>query len=178
MEGYQFFNKGKLKELKLTISTKGDVKKSFGSGCETGCDYNANWTIRISYFGTMHKETTTDNKLIKYVPKEEYLERIYSIRLNSKQPVSFSRIIFPNKFSKSQGYAIGHGIDSSGRITAGAGTSFETYLDRYGLEYTIFEKVNYTVREVEKGDRRKGDLMSIEYSIPDKIEATMFEEQK
>lgn len=178
LKGYQFFNKGKLKELKLTLSTREDVKKNFGSDCENGCDYDNNWKITISYFGTMHKEITVDNKRIKYVPKADYLERIYSICLIPKQRISFSQVVFPSKFRKYKSFSIGDSFDSRGRLTAAIGTSYETYLDRYGLSFIIFEKVSYTVGEVEKNDRLKGDLISIEYSIPEKIEETMFVEQK
>ncbi len=45
IKGYEFFNKGKLKNLKLSVWTKEDVKSIFGNSCETSCDYDENWKI-------------------------------------------------------------------------------------------------------------------------------------
>ncbi|HMS41797.1 MAG TPA: hypothetical protein PKE69_16315, partial [Pyrinomonadaceae bacterium] len=64
LEGYKFFDKGKLKGLKLTVSTKEDVIKIFGSDCESGCDYDEIWKIDFSYFGLISKETTINDKKI------------------------------------------------------------------------------------------------------------------
>ncbi len=178
LEGYKFFNKGKLKDLKLTVSTKEDVKKSFGSDCENGCDFDDMWKINFSYFGSMYKETTVDNKKIKLVPKEELIGKIYSIRLMPKQKISFNKVVFPSRFSNSETSPICHGFDSSGLLSSAVSISYESYEDRYGLKYLIFENVNYTVGKVEKDNRAKGDLISIEYAIPDKIEEMMFIEQK
>jgi hypothetical protein len=44
------------------------------------------------------------------------------------------------------------------------------------LEYAVLDN-GYTVSDAEKSDLRKGDLMFIKYSIPDKIEKTMFVEE-
>jgi len=62
LKAFRFFNQGKLKGLQLTVSTRENVKKNFGSDCETSCDYDDNWKIDFSYFGTMTKEVTVDNK--------------------------------------------------------------------------------------------------------------------
>lgn len=177
LQGYNFFDKGKLKGLKVTVSTREDVKKNFGSDCESGCDYNNDWSVNFSYFGTMTKEITVDEKKIKYVPKEEYVGKVYSIRLIPKKRVSFSQIIFSNKFSHGNGFSVGDGFDSKGNFTGAAGTSYDSYEDRYGLEYTIFQ-TGYTVGTAEKSKHSKGNLIEIEYSIPHQFEETMFIEQK
>lgn len=177
LQGYNFFDKGKLKGLKVTVSTREDVKKNFGSDCESGCDYNNEWSVDFSYFGTMTKEMTVNEKKTKYVPKEEYVGKVYSIRLIPKKRVSFSQITFSNKFSQSNGFSVGDGFDSEGNLTAAAGTSYDSYKDRYGLEYTIFE-TGYTVGTAKKSEHSKGNLIEIEYSIPNQIEETMFVEQK
>lgn len=178
LKNYRFFNKGKLEGLKLTISTKEDVTKNFGSDCESECDYDEDWKIHINYFGSMHKKVTVENKEVKYVPKEEYLGKIYSIGLRPKKPVSFSNIKFPIKFSESFGSAIGHNYGIGGGKFGAVHISHKNYIDRYGLEYTIFEKIDYTVGEIEKNNSRKGDLTAIRYEIPDKIEEAMFVEEK
>ncbi len=177
LEGYKLFDKGKLKGLKLTVSTREDVKKNFGSDCENSCEYNDKWKIDFSYFGSITKETTIDNKRIKYVPKEELIGKIASIRLIPKQQLSFSRVSFPSKFSQLYGFAVGDDFDSEGRLTSAVGTSYKTYLDRYGLKYEVYES-GYTVGNAEKDNRRKGSLIMIEYSIPEMIEETMFVEQQ
>ncbi len=178
LQGYNFFDKGKLKGLKVTVSTKEDVKKNFGSDCESGCHHNNDWTISFSYFGSMYKETTVNDKKIKYVPKEEYIGKVYSIRLIPKKRISFSQITFSNKFSQGNGFSVGDSFDSEGNLTGAVGTSYYAYEDRYGLEYTIFEKTSYTVGTAKKSKHSKGNLIEIEYSIPSQIEEIMFVEQQ
>ena len=178
LKGFRFFDKGRLRGLKLTVSTKDDVKRNFGADCASTCDYDENWQVNFTFFGNISKESTVDNKKIRYVPKEEYVKTLYSITLTPKRRISFSQIIFGSKFNRSDGFAIGDGFDTDGRLTSAVGIQYKTYQDRYGLIYTIFQKVGYTVGEVEKDDRREGDLTSIEYTIPDQLEAAMFAEQK
>lgn len=177
LQGYSFFGKGKLKGLEVTVSTREDVKKNFGSDCESGCDYNNDWSVDFSYFGTMTKEITVDEKKIEYVPKEEYIGKVYSIRLIPKKPVSFSQITFSNKFNHGNGFSVGDGFDSKGNFTGAAGTSYDSYEDRYGLEYTIFQS-GYTIGTAEKTKHSKGNLIEIKYSILNHFEETMFIEQK
>lgn len=177
LEGYKFFDKDKLKGLKLTVSTREDVKNNFGSDCDSGCDYDEKWKVRFDYFGTITKETTVDNKRIKFVPKEELIGKIYSIQFIPKQRLVFNRIAFPSQFSNLSSFSVGHDYSSEGRMTSAVGTSYNTYVDRYGLKYEIYEG-GYTVGDVEKDERRKGDLILIEYSIPDKLEETMFVEEQ
>lgn len=177
LEGYKFFDRDKLKGLKLTVSTREEVQMNLGTDCESGCDYNENWTVRFDYFGTITKETTIDNKRVKYVPKAELVGKIYSITFIPKRRLSFDRAVFPSQFSRLDGFSVGHNYSTEGRMSAAVGTSYKTYLDRYGLRYEIFED-GYTVGTAEKSDQRKGDLILIEYSIPDKTEATMFIEEK
>lgn len=177
LQGYKFFDKGKLKEIEVTVSTKEDVKKNFGSDCESGCDYNNDWSIDFSYFGSTYKKTIINDKTIKLVPKEEYVGKISSISLIPKNRVSFSRIIFSNKFSQSYGFAVGDNFDLEG-FKGAVGTSYHTYEDRYGLKYTVFEKTNYVVGEATKSEYSKGNLTQIKYSIPSQIEETMFVEQQ
>ena len=176
LQGYNFFDKGKLKGLKVTVSTKEDVTKNFGSDCESGCDYNDDWSVNFSYFGTITKETTINDKKIKYVPKEELIGKIYSIRLIPKKRVSFSRVIFSDKFSQSYGFSVGDNFDSEG-FKGAVSTSYYSYEDRYGLEYTVFKETSYVVGEAKKSQYSKGNLTGIEYSIPNQIEETMFVEQ-
>ena len=177
LQGYKFFDKDKLKGLKVTVSTKEDVKRSFGSDCESGCDYNNDWSVNFSYFGTMTKETTINDKKTKYVPKEEYVGKVYSIRLIPKKHISFSQVAFSNKFNQGYGFAVGDNFNSEG-FKGAVGTSYHNYEDRYGLKYTVFEKTSYVVGEAKKSEYSKGNLTEIEYLIPNQIEETLFVEQK
>ncbi|MEJ7849702.1 MAG: hypothetical protein WKF92_16580 [Pyrinomonadaceae bacterium] len=43
--GFEFFDKGKLKRLKLTVSTRDEVKNKFGFDCGSACQYDRNWVV-------------------------------------------------------------------------------------------------------------------------------------
>jgi hypothetical protein len=158
------------------ISTKEDVAKIFGSDCDRRCDYDENWQINFEYFGSITKEETVDDKRIKYVPRKDLIGTIYSFTLIPKQNIPFGKISFPTKFRQSSGFSVGDSMGEDGRLTSAVGTSYKTYFDRYGLEYTVYRS-GYTVGKAEKETRREGDLMLIEYKIPAKIEKTTFVEE-
>lgn len=171
LEGYQFFGKGRLEALSLTVSTKEDVKQAFGEQCETSCDYDPNWRIHFNYFGNLTKEITVINVSKKYVSDAQYKGKLYSIRLTPKRKVLFDKIIFPSQFKKAGSYSAGH--DGMG---GGTNSSHEIYTDSYGLEYTILDQIDLTTKK--NLSWRKGELTSIGYTIPDKLEEKMFIEQK
>lgn len=79
-----------MSNLKLTVSTKEDVKNVFGSDCDGGCDYDAIWKIDFNYFGGITIEKTVDNKKIKYVHKKDLIGKISSISFTPKQSIPFS----------------------------------------------------------------------------------------
>lgn len=62
LPGYEFFRKGKLKDIRLGISTSDDMKKIFGETCEEICDYDDNWRVWVKYFEktTTMSETSSD----------------------------------------------------------------------------------------------------------------------
>ncbi len=177
LEGYNFFDRGKLRGLKLMVSTKEDVTKIFGSDCDSDCDYDDNWKINFNYFGGISKEKTVGDRRIRFVPKKELVGKIYSISITPKQRLPFDRVVFPIQFKRLANFSVGHNFKPDGRMSKAVGTSYKTYLDRYGLRYAIYQD-GYTIGDVEKSDRRKGDLMFIEYAIPDKIEETTFVEEQ
>jgi hypothetical protein len=171
LEGYRFFDRGKLKGIRLTISTREDVKNSFGADCESVCDYNQNWEVRFTYFNDFHRETTVKDKRVKIVSKEEYADKLYSITLSPKSEILFDKVIFPPKFKKSTVYTAAH-YGSGG----GTNSTHDIYTDRFGLKYSVLVRISLTT--IKNLKWRKGELTSIEYTIPDKLEEKMFAEQK
>jgi hypothetical protein len=177
LEGYKFFDRGRLKDIKLTISTREDIRRAFGTDCESSCDYDENWRIYFTFFDNPKIITSGDKKPIKYVPDAKYDGKLYSIRMIPKATVLFNKIVFPSKFSKSDGMAMGCGWNASGSFSS-VHTAYNRYSDRYGLEYTVFNEITFTLGDVKPEPRRKGELMSIEYVIPYKLEEEMFVEKK
>ena len=49
LKGFEFYNEGKLKSLKIGVSTKADVVKIFGEKCAITCDYDEKWVIEFDY---------------------------------------------------------------------------------------------------------------------------------
>lgn len=172
LKGYEFFSKGKLKDLKLGISTIKDVEKIFGKKCESLCDYDEKWNISFTYFKNITKESSVDDKKIKYIPDSKYLNTLYSISLYPKKRISFNNFNFPSTFKQSSEFAVGHDFDLKA-----VGSSYEVFQDAYGLSYTIYEKLEYSTKKVETKSK-KGDLISIDYEIPTELEDTLFVEQK
>ncbi|MCW5959963.1 MAG: hypothetical protein KIS76_07355 [Pyrinomonadaceae bacterium] len=172
LEGYKFFNEGKLRGLKLGISTKNNVKEIFGKDCEDICVYDDTWTVVVTYFKDISKEITENGIKKKLIAEPQSVNKIYSVKLVPRNRISFTEVKFPDEFYKGQSISFGH--DFSGNA---ASISTDVYTDSYGLKYNIFDKENYSTFE-EKDNRRHGDLMSIEYTIPNNLEEKFFIEQK
>ena len=130
LKGYKLFNKGKLQGLKLTISTRNDVKKNFGENCDSLCDLDEKWRVYFRYFDNTSFEKEVNNVKTKMVSKEEYIGKLYSITLKPKAAILFDKVVFPTSFDKSNGFSASH--DGMG---GGTNSSYFEYEDRYGLEY-------------------------------------------
>jgi hypothetical protein len=168
LKGYRFFNVGKLKGLKLTISSRDDVKRNFGD-CFDRCSWDENWEIYFSYFGDVTFEKTVDDRRVKYEARPELVGKLSSISLRPKSTILFSNVIFPSQFQKQNRYAAAH--DGKG---GGTNTSYFEYLDRYGLEYSVLDRISLTT--VKDLKWTSGELMRINYTIPEKLEEKMFVE--
>ncbi len=156
LNGYKFFGKGKLKGLQLGVSTKEDVERAFGKSCESWCKYNRSWNVSFNYFDF---ESIEKDK-IKFVPKQEFYEKLYSITLTPQNRIPFEKILFPKLFSRGDG-------GGDGYLESGYSSSEEkVYEDNNGLIYKICEK-SFPIL------CKKGDLAAIIYTIPDKVEAEM-----
>ena len=172
LDEYKFFAEGKLKGLKLGISTKDDIKKIFGKDCEDICEYDANWRVVFTYFENISKEITENGIKKKIVADAQSADKIYSVKLVPKNRISLTDVKFPEVFYKGRSVAFGH--DFSGNA---AGISSDVYTDSYGLKYWIFDAETYSTFK-EKDNRQNGDLISIEYTIPNNLEDKMFVEKQ
>lgn len=179
LEGYQFFNKGKLNKLRIGVSAKENVEATFGAICKEFCNYDSDWKIRFEYFDekTLITSYYSDGKgnktgIKKFAPLPEYHGKIRSVKLISQETVSFSKVAFSDKFYKFSSVAFGHDFDGNA-----AHVAFDSYTDSYGLKYTVFDKITFSTLK-DTDERQNGDLISIEYTIPRDLEDKMFVEQK
>jgi hypothetical protein len=183
MPGYEFFKKGKLKSIRRGISTKEDMRTIFGDTCESTCDYDENWKIYADYhddrveFSRTSGETNESKTETEYIPRPEFVDKLQSLRLTPKERISFLKVLFPGTFGKSERFAIGDDWDENG-FAGAVHTTSTIYADGYGLEYSVFGAETFNnlrdkCPEV-KEPVRKGDLISIEYSIPDSFEDLIF----
>jgi len=165
LKGYEFFAKGKLKDLKLGISTPKDIKDNFGENCENSCEYDENWMITFDFF-SKNQTIEIGGKIL--TPKEDFHEKLYSVALVPRKNISFRKTKFPKYFSLI-GYGGGGGCpDGDGECSW---REDKLYKDEYGLIYSICEKSF-------PNKCKKGDLSAIIYSIPDTLEAKIFTEEK
>ena len=98
LQGFEFFGKGKLKGLKLGVSTKETVKSIFGEECEYFCDYDKDWTVTFSYYDIdlMKEEADENGKKTVYYIDSKYLYKLRSIELRPKKQISLAEVCFPN----------------------------------------------------------------------------------
>jgi hypothetical protein len=183
MPGYEFFKKGKLKPIRLGISTKDDMRRIFGDTCEATCDYDENWKIYADYYDDRVEFTRTNGDTkeseteTEYIPRPEFVDKLETLRLTAKKRISLLNVLFPRTFGKSESYAIGDAWDENG-FGGAVHTTSTVYADGYGLEYRIFGAETFNNLRNKgpevKDPVRKGDLTSIEYSIPDSFELVIF----
>ena len=137
LEGYEFFKKGKLNNVRLGISTKADVESIFGSDCKKPCDYDSNWTIAFDYIGeslTIVKNFNRPDEK-NYIPKKEAVGKIISVSLRPKKRISFENVVFSAQFKKYSYLETGYG-----RSEGKDGVWVDFYGDIYGLQYLVFDK--------------------------------------
>ncbi len=173
LKGYGFFRSGKIKELRLGISTKEDVEKIFGESCDENCSYNPNWDINFNYLKADSCFTSQTGKAPKqtFCPDKKFVGKLSSVELKPKKTISFGKI----SFSNFGGYGAGGSIAEDGQ---GGGTSifYHSFSDGNGLTYNIFDNVDST--EKNSTNMKKGDLFSIKYEFSDKLSKKIFIKQK
>ena len=187
MPGYEFFKKGKLKPIRLAISTKSDMRRIFGDTCESTCDYDEDWEIYAEYyddrveFSRTSGDTDETRIETEYEPRPEFVGILESLRLTPKRRISFLKTLFPRTFGNSEEYSIGDAWDENG-FGGAVHTTSTVYADGFGLAYRVFgaETFNNLRNKSPKTKEpvRKGDLISIEYSVPDSFEDKIFATRK
>lgn len=177
LKGYEFFGKGKLKELKPGVSTKEDVKRIFGENCEASCDYDADWVVHFKFFENnwIKEDTDAKGKKTVYNLDPKYIGLLRRIEMRPKKRISFANFSFPNPFQRFLRSEINKEPDSkkSKMVT------YELFQDSDGLVYELFSGVDYDQIKA-KGERfyNKKDLYSVIYNIPEEQEKTMYKLQK
>lgn len=173
LKGYGFFRGGKLRVLRLGVSTKEDVERIFGENCDENCSYNSNWNINFNYLKADSCFTSQTGKASKqtFCPDKNFVGKLSSVELKPKKIISFAKTSFTN-FG---GYGAGGSISEDGQ---GRGTSifYTSFSDGYGLTYSVFDDVD----SIEKNptNMKKDDLLSIKYEPSDKLNKKIFINQK
>lgn len=168
LKGYEFFGKGKLKALKLGVSTKEDTKKIFGQECEYVCKYDENWFVNFDF---IDENTTKEIGKKKFIPRQEFFGKLYSITLQSKEDVSFLKIKFPRVFAFSYSGGATVSENETGLNSSHTWYKGKIYEDSNGLSYDI-------CLQSFPDKCEKGELLAIEYTIPKKSETKLFILQK
>ena len=161
LKGYEFFGKGKLKNIKLGVSTKKDVKKIFGKDCEKYCDYDENFKIKFEYLAALDDCMTTEDIRDRLMcPQSKFVGTLSSITLEPKQYQTLKDLP-TSKFNKFSG---GSSIEKG----SGVSSSYTSFTDKYGLRYSINNELS------EKGVLYsqyppfvQGKLHSIKYIFTD-----------
>ncbi|CAN5277491.1 hypothetical protein BH20ACI1_BH20ACI1_21400 [soil metagenome] len=173
LKGYEFFGKGKLKSLKIGVSTVEDVKNALGETCESVCDYDENWTVNFDFFENNWIKTDTDPKGVKTVQylDQKFLGKLRKIELRPKKKISFRNVVFPSAFSKLSRSE----ITKNPQQTISKMVTYELFQDSYGLTYELFgaKDVDNT-KTREKSLYNKGDLYSVLYNVSKEQEKEMY----
>lgn len=152
LEGFEFYNQGKLKNIELKVTTRNQVKAIFDDDCEIRCSYNDDWEMSFFfYFEGCKKEKLSDGFKYTYTVSPQFVDKLFAITLHPKKPVSFKDISFSNKFEKYIDTMIHSGIE------------LRKYSDSKGLLYSIFNE-----------GRIKDNLRYIQYTIPENLEKDVF----
>jgi hypothetical protein len=157
LEGYEFFGKGKLNELKLGSSKKADVEKTFGHSCEETCDYNDEFSMVVHYVSELNHCLRTKNYPDrKMCPRTDIVGTIFGISLSPKRYRGFqhpSPLIFTVR---------GGGMpipDERGIVT-----SFTSFDDSFSLGYSTVSVQNVGSHDPEE---IKVKLLSNYYTVTD-----------
>lgn len=177
LEGFEFFGKEKLQELQLTVSSKEDVEKIFGSQCKNHCELNSDWLIRFEYFEDIWISTSRNDKDEKmtYFLDSKYVGKLRLIEIRPKNQISFADICFPKEFQELLLTSTGSKFDSEKSLIMGD----KAFRDSNGLTYEIVNKtISYNTKNKDTITFNKGELVLIRYDIPKELKNNLFILQK
>jgi hypothetical protein len=158
LKSYEFFGKGKLKKIKLGVSTQKEVKKIFGKDCEKECDYDENFKIKFEYLAALDDCMTTEDIRNRFMcPQSKFVGTISSITIEPKKGQILKELPTSkfNKFSGGSTTAKGSGVSSS----------YTSFTDKYGLRYSINNESG--VLHSQYPAFVQGKLYSIKYIFTD-----------
>lgn len=176
LKGYEFFGSGKLKDLKLTASSKNDVKQIFGKKCEKQCDYDGGWLISFEYFEDIWVKTDRNDKdeKLTYFLDSKYLGKLRSVEIRPKNQVSFVNVEFSNAFKQ-----LANTTTTDTRSGKSSMTVNDAFQDSQGLSYELYSRTNYDdIKSKKTKSHDKGDLVLIRYDLPKELENDLFVLQK
>lgn len=172
LKGFEFFGKGKLKDLKLTVSSKDDVNKIFGKTCEKPCEYDSDWSVRFEYYEDIWVKESRNEKdeKLTYVLDSKYLGKLRLIEMRPKKEISLADVSFPNNFEK---------LLSTSTIDANSGKSKMVVSNSFqhsdGLTYETYSHTNYDdIKSKEAKSYKSSDLVLIRYNIAKELEKDLF----
>lgn len=184
LAGYEFFQKGTIRDIRLGISTREDLRIILGGTCEDPCEYDKNWRVWGHYFREGENQTQTSTSSdgteteTEFVLKREFVGKLRSLEFTPKKPISLLTVSFPSVFSKNQLHSVGDSWGVNG-FEGAVHSKIDTYTDGYGLRYKVYDKETFDNRTSTSGatkeESRKGNLIGIEYEIPDVLEKKIFD---
>ena len=176
LKGYEFFGKGKMKDLQLALSSKDDVKKIFGEKCVKRCDYDADWKIEFKYFeDTWIKESRNEkDEKLTYFLDSKYLGKLRSVEIRPKNQISFVAITLPSQFQRNLLTST-----STFRLDYSLISGNEAFQDSNSLTYeTLNQTIKYNLKNKKSKTYNKGDLVLIRYNVSKELEKDLFILQK
>lgn len=149
LKGFQFYKRGKLKNVELLTTTRQQIRDIFGDDCFfDGCSYDEDWDLGFMYYWEGFQTYKYENGVKKnYVVSPEYVDRVCRILLKPRKTISLKEFTFPKKFKAD--FGIGeHSIKR------------KFFTDSNGLYYSVNGSVDGT---------DNGNLTNIQYGIPENL---------
>src|SRR6185369_4434882 len=172
LEDLKFIGKGNLSAFTFLVTTRKDVRSIFGTPLEVKnnteiYDYDSDWLITFSYFDAKYSKIGTDGTengvwvSKDFVPKPEYIGKMFYIRLSPKKNIPFNRMSY---------------LDKSIKETRISGNFYTILRDAYGLTYSIVDR---DVGALGNGLRKdleikQGDILEIEYTYSCSIDKNIY----
>ncbi|MGH9948438.1 MAG: hypothetical protein ACRD6X_14765, partial [Pyrinomonadaceae bacterium] len=157
LPGFEFFGKGKLKDLRLGVSTRDDVKKIFGRECENRCNYDADWSIGFEYYDDIWIKENRNEKgeKLTYLLDPKYLGKVHSILIYPKKQISLTDASFPEIFRRLITTSTTDSRSGKSRMTVN-----DSFQEPNGMTYEIYSRTNYDdIKNKKLTTFHKGDLV-------------------